>query len=360
MRLNRKLLAFWLLAFGFWVRTPDFCLLTPGFCLSIQWRTSLRPRLPSPMHPQPLLRISRNIILDHLGKCSGIGHGVGFIITGSNQLERGIETDAIFAQLLVPQREPRHYGGICVQRHAGQPGGGACRHSEEIYERPLRRCHIRVHKNANGLTPLERTQQTTGKVLFWECAVAVARPIAVHHCVQVGIVEGTNDDVQRVAVQGMKERSNLPSSKVRGYKQDAFAPSFCLSKILKTIVGGDFVDILWCVSREKAEFGHLPPQVFVHLAQNSLLLFASLVRKGNGQIAHPHSTQARIKHVGQKAYSDAKSPGHWPREQSKELCRQPYRQIFKPVSHSGRIWTVTSAGKYFKLRRTCSNPTTLF
>src|SRR5215469_3262263 len=306
------------------------------------------------MHPQPLFRISRNIVLDHLGESGGIGHGVGFIIAGSNQLERGIETDAIFAQLLVPKREPGHYGRICVQRHAGQPGCGACRHSEEIYERPLRWCHIRVHKDANGLTPLERTQQTTGKVLLGKCAVAIACSVAIHHCIQVGIVERTNDNVQRVAVQGMKERSNFPSSKMRRYKQDAFAPGFCLSKILKTIVSGDFVNILWCVSREKTEFGHLPPQVSVHLAQNSLLLLAGLVRKSNGQIAHAYAAQARIKHVGQKAYSDAESPCYWPREQPKELCRQPDRQIFKPVSHSGRIWTVTSAAKYFKLARTRS------
>src|SRR5262249_5746490 len=298
--------------------------------------------------------ISRNIILDHLGKSCGVGYGICLIVAGSNQLERGIETDSIFAQLLVPQRKPGHYGGICVQRDACQPSCGACRHSVQIYERPLRRSHIRVHENAHSLTPLERTQQTTGKVLLGKCAVAVACSIAVNHCVQVGIVEGTNDNVQRVAVQGMKKRSNFPSSKVRGYKQDAFAPSFCLSKILKTIVGGDFVHILWCVSRKKAEFGHLPPQVFVHLAQNSLLLFAGLVRKSNGQIAHAYSTQARIKNVGQKAYSDAESPCYWPREQPKELCRQPYRQIFKPVSHSGRIWTVTPAGKYFKLARTRS------
>src|SRR5215470_13281478 len=186
MRLNRKLLAFWLLAFGFWLGTPDFCLLTPGFCLSIQWRTSLRPRLPSPMHPQPLLRISRNIVLDHLGKSSSIGYGICLIVAGSNQLERGIETDAIFAQLLVPQREPRHNSRICVQGHAGRPGCGACRHSEEIYERPLRWSHIRVHENAHSLTPLERTQQATGKVLLGKCAVAVACSIAVHHCIQVG------------------------------------------------------------------------------------------------------------------------------------------------------------------------------
>src|SRR5262249_30733092 len=108
------------------------------------------------MHPQPLFRISGNITFDHLGKSSGVGQGVGLIIAGSNQLERGIETDAIFAQLLVPEREPGHNGRIGVQSNASQPRCRACRHAEEIYESSLWWSHIRVHKNADGLTPLER------------------------------------------------------------------------------------------------------------------------------------------------------------------------------------------------------------
>src|SRR5262249_50202309 len=93
----------------------------------------------------------------------------------------------------------------------------------------------------------------------------------------------------------------------------------------------------------------LSAQVFVHLAQDPLLLFAVLCRKSDGEIAHAHAAQARIKSIRQKAYAHAKSPCHWPRERSKKLRSQPDRQIFKPVSHSGKIWTVTSAEKYFKL-----------
>jgi hypothetical protein len=46
--------------------------------------------------------------------------------------------------------------------------------------------------------------------------------------------------------------------------------------------------------------------------------------------------------------------GQWPGQQTKELCRQPDGQKFKPMSQG---WTVTSAEKYFKF---CCNVQSLY
>src|SRR5215472_12936268 len=152
-----------------------------------------------------------------------------------------------------------------------------------------------------------------------------------------------------MAVQRMKKRADFPAAKVSGDKEDAFAASFSLSKVFKTIVHRNSFNILLGVSRKKTEFGHLPAQVAIDLAQDFFLLLPGFVGKGDSKIAHAHAAQPRITGIGRKAYTDAECSGDRPRQQSEELRSQPDRQIFEPVSHAEEIWTVTSAEKYFKL-----------
>ena len=64
----------------------------PRIQLSIQRRLSFRPRLPAPMHPQPLVGIFPHVVLNHFGKHLRVRRDVGLQVTGPNQFERGIES----------------------------------------------------------------------------------------------------------------------------------------------------------------------------------------------------------------------------------------------------------------------------
>src|SRR5579863_8066390 len=53
---------------------------------SIQTRLALRPGLPSPMHPQPLVGIAAHVIFNHFRELRRVGDNVGFIVSSANKL----------------------------------------------------------------------------------------------------------------------------------------------------------------------------------------------------------------------------------------------------------------------------------
>src|SRR5580698_10029241 len=57
----------------------------------IKWRLAFGAGLPAAMHPQPLVWIATDVILDHFGKQSCISKGVGIVVAGAYQGYRGIE-----------------------------------------------------------------------------------------------------------------------------------------------------------------------------------------------------------------------------------------------------------------------------
>src|SRR5208282_5623901 len=48
-------------------------------------------RLPAAVHPEPLVGIAADEILDNFGEFCGVGYYVGLVIAGANQLYGGIE-----------------------------------------------------------------------------------------------------------------------------------------------------------------------------------------------------------------------------------------------------------------------------
>src|ERR1700716_456431 len=79
---------------------------------SIQTLLSRRPRLPPPMHPQPLLRILPYILFNNRCELLRIGLDVGLELAGSHQLHSRIEAQPILSQLRIPDRETGNHGGI--------------------------------------------------------------------------------------------------------------------------------------------------------------------------------------------------------------------------------------------------------
>src|ERR1051326_8335179 len=110
--------------------------------LSVQPRLAFRAGFPAAVDPEPLVRILAGVVFDDVVEERGIGKGVGFDVAGGDELERGIEADAVFAELAVPDGEGRQDGGAGMQRDAGDAGGRTGRDAEEGDEGALGRRHV--------------------------------------------------------------------------------------------------------------------------------------------------------------------------------------------------------------------------
>src|SRR6202040_4301311 len=79
--------------------------------VSVQRRFAGWPCLPAAMHPEPLIRITPDDVLNNTGELCRVGYDVSFVVSGANQLNRWIETQYVFAQFGIPHRKCRHHGG---------------------------------------------------------------------------------------------------------------------------------------------------------------------------------------------------------------------------------------------------------
>src|SRR5205823_8699945 len=232
-----------------------------------------------------------------------------------------------------PDSKCGDHSGICMYSHARQASSSTGGHAEKIHKRPLRRSHVGVHEDANRFAAAQRTQQATRKVLLGKCAVAMNPAVTVHHGVDVRIIQRPYHNIQWMALQRVKERSNFPSAKMAGQKYYALASRISLSKVFKAVIYSNPGDIHFFVTREQAKFSQLPSQVSVDLAQDLLFLLAALCRKSNVQVAQAYLSEPRMKQVNQQAHGHTESARQWPRKQANTFCQQPNGQIFKPMSH---------------------------
>src|SRR5271156_3318116 len=98
------------------------------------------------MHPDPLIWMLSNDLLDHLCKLLGVDQHIALRIATSTQLNRWFESQPVFCDLRVPKRVPGHYRGIRVQCHACEPGCRASGRSEEIHEHTFVRHGVLIRK----------------------------------------------------------------------------------------------------------------------------------------------------------------------------------------------------------------------
>src|ERR1019366_1202662 len=87
--------------------------------LLVQGRLAGRASFPAAVDPEPLVGIAADEVFDDLGEFRGIGHDIGLVVAGANQLHGGIEAQDIFSQLRIPHRKAGDYGGVGAQGNAG-------------------------------------------------------------------------------------------------------------------------------------------------------------------------------------------------------------------------------------------------
>src|SRR5258707_1066427 len=124
--------------------------------ISVDPFLALGPRLPTPVHPQPLLRIAPDVCFDLCGKSCGILERVRFRVAGANDRQFVAKVKYIALLRLLPQQKPGHDSSSRLRSHARHPAGRTCFYAEEWDKDSLGRRHIRVHQDSHRLSCTHR------------------------------------------------------------------------------------------------------------------------------------------------------------------------------------------------------------
>src|SRR2546430_1505719 len=95
---------------------------------------AFRSRIPSPVYPDPLVRILADDTFNHLAEFLSILHDVAFHIARSNQLDRRPQVQPVLPKAFIPDGVARDDRGIRVLSDAGDSRRGAGLLSEKIHE----------------------------------------------------------------------------------------------------------------------------------------------------------------------------------------------------------------------------------
>src|ERR1017187_10766147 len=117
----------------------------------VDWRLAGRAGFPAAVHPEPLRGVAADGVLQYGVEAGGVGGGVGFGVAGLGQCDLGIEVEDVATLGLVPEEKAGEDNGAGLERDAGEAGGGAGRNAEERRKETLRRRHVGVHEDADGV-----------------------------------------------------------------------------------------------------------------------------------------------------------------------------------------------------------------
>src|SRR5665213_886586 len=166
---------------------------------SIERRLAFGPGLPAAVHPEPLVRMPPDDVFEHGGEAGGVLDGIGFGVAGGDERDLGQEVQDVFLFRFLPDEEAGDDGGAGLERDAGEARSGTGERTEEGYEDSLRRGHVGVHQDADGLAGAHCADQPAGKVVLVQDAVAVAATDAVDHAVDERIVQAADDHTHGIA-----------------------------------------------------------------------------------------------------------------------------------------------------------------
>src|SRR5271155_1170136 len=115
-----------------------------GMVSSVDGGFALRTCLPTSMHPEPLIRVLANVLLDHPGEQGSMRKGVCLGIVADRQIKPGAEAKHVLLCRLVPKQEPGQHLSSGLHGHPRQARTGASGMAKEVDERSLRRSHVGI------------------------------------------------------------------------------------------------------------------------------------------------------------------------------------------------------------------------
>jgi hypothetical protein len=288
------------------------------------------------MYPEPLLGIFSCIGFDYGGEFLRVGLNVRFHISGTNQFQCRIEAQAIFFQLLVPDRKCGHYCRIGAQRDASHAARGAGGNAEVVDEDALRRRHIGVHQYSDYFAGFHGGEQSANEVVFLDDLVAVHGAVMADEAVEVNVVHGAGDHVHPVAVERMSEGGKLPAAEVRGQEKNALGAGVGALVVFESVIDDDLFDVVGRVFGKLADFSELAAERGEDPAKDAGAFGLGFFGKGHGEIAHTNAAQFAVEKVDDLGEADADGPRGGPRQDTENFDERPGCRVLESLPHRGK------------------------
>ena len=199
----------------------------------------------------------------------------------------GVEVEDVLAFGFFPEQEAGEDGGAGLERDAGEAGGGAGFDAEEGDEEALRRRHVGVHEDADGLAGAHGGEQAAGEVVLVQDAVAVLAADAVYERVDQRVVEAADDHAHGVAGERVVEAGELPCAEMAGEDEDAFAAGAGGEVVLEAFVADEARGGVGGVGGHLAELGEQPAEVAVFEAEDAGRARRRAIGKASSRLRRP-------------------------------------------------------------------------
>ena len=198
--------------------------------------------LPAFVDPEPLVGMAASEVFNDASEALGVGADVGVEVAGAEEFEGRLEAEAVFPEVAIPVAVAGDDGGVGLQGEAGKAGGGAGGNAEEIHKDAFAGQGVEVEEDANGATRAQDAKDGADGVGFVYGDVAGKTAIAIDEGVDARIVERTNKEVQREAVESLGGRAKFPGAHVSGEIENALAAMVGGGEVFETVGNDDAVD----------------------------------------------------------------------------------------------------------------------
>src|SRR6266481_4152468 len=171
---------------------------------------ALRPGVPPPMDPNPLLWILADNLFNHIRIFLRILQDIALRIARSNQLDQRLEAQTVFSARFIPHSVSRHDSGVRMQRHTRDSGGGAGFLPEKINEHGFSGHGVLVRENADRSRFFQNLQHHAGRFVLENWPISRQTPITVYERIDFRVVDSPGHIVERKSVDGVRKRGQLP------------------------------------------------------------------------------------------------------------------------------------------------------
>src|SRR5690348_2562462 len=305
--------------------------------------------------------MSANVIFYDAIETQGIFANVGIFILRALESDGGTEAEPIFPQRIVPREKSGNDGGTGATREAGKSSGGGGGKAEKIHEGAFIERSVLVRENADCAAFVQDAQNGAGGIIFFYGPISGKATIAIHERVHAGIFDGAREKRQRIAVQSLGERRELPGAHVTGEKENSFGASASGFEIFKAVDYDETPDIIASEAGKVRELGGHPSEIADHAANYFFSPRIIKVRERKLQIHGTGAPQRRARPEENpcNTVSDAARDGT--RKHTQELQHRPRPRVLEPFTHrapfchrrrtraSGATAGVRSAAAFAKL-----------
>ena len=282
------------------------------------------------MEPEPLVRVAPDVVLEHVVEASGVFPHVALGVAGADQLQGRIKSQPIVAARLVPQDKYWNHRRLGAQGDAGQPGCGAGGQAKEIdKDVSVAVHHVLIHQNPDRTARAQVLEDAAGRVAAVESAIAAQTPVAVDEGIQTGVIERPVQVRERMAVQRVGERTELPRPHMRGQIENSFAARSRLLVVLQAVVLDHLFNALAGVPGKAGKLRQQPAHLPERAPHDATPFGLRQGGKRQVQVELRHPAPAAMKPAGEEGQRGADEPRRPPRQPTQQRKKGNYGSVFQ-------------------------------